>query len=327
MEKKSKKNLYQRFVDFVDENKLFRLGDRVVIAVSGGPDSICLFYLLLELSRERNIKLLVAHYNHSLRGREAVRDEKFVEEVTLKEGIPFVTERAKEGQIKGEEAARNFRYRFLEKTRGEWGGDWIATAHNMNDLSETLLLNLVRGTGIRGLKSMPLVREHIVRPLLFAKRLEIEKYLREKKIESRHDKSNDSPIFARNFIRHQILPQLEKLNPKVIESLERTAKIASIYDDFVREISSLELKKIRKKEGNSTVLERKKFLCLSPAVQSEIVRILAEEAGIFTDISAVHIEEVLSMIGKNVGKKYKVLAKRLKFTLAGGKIIVSKTRG
>lgn len=327
MKKNSQKNLYQQFVDFVAENELIKSGDRVVVAVSGGADSVCLFYLLLEFAKEHDTDLIVAHYNHSMRGREAIRDEKFVRELAEKEGVSFVCERAAKGQIKGEESARNYRYNFLEKIRGERGGDWISVAHNKNDLAETLLLNLVRGVGIRGLKSIPAKRDRIIRPLLFAKRSEIEKYLRDRKIGFCHDKTNDSPAFSRNFFRQSILPQLEKVNPRVIDSLERTAKIAQSYDDFVSSVAASEIEKISRKEGGVIVIERKKFIKLSPVIQSEIVRILAEKFNYKTDFSSTHVEEILELIKNNVGKKHKLIARRLKFELSGGKVIVSENRG
>jgi tRNA(Ile)-lysidine synthase len=327
MKKSGQKNLFRRFVDFVDENELIKSGDGVVVAVSGGPDSVCLFYLLLELAHERAIKLVIAHYNHSMRGREALRDEKFVKELAEKEGIPFICERAATGQINDEETARNFRYNFLEKARGERGDDWIAVGHNKNDLGETLLLNLIRGAGIRGIRSIPVKRDRIIRPLLFAERGEIEKFLQDRNITFCHDKSNDSPTFSRNFIRLEILPRLEKINPRILNSLERTAKLAQTYDDFVTSVATFEIKKISQKENKDIIIDRKKFISLSPVVQSEIIRILAENFGLKTDFSSVHIEEILGLIKNNVGKKHKLIAKRLKFAIQSGKIIVSDKRG
>ena len=324
---KTEKNLYRRFVEFIDENGLFKSRDRVVVAVSGGPDSVCLFYLLLELAKERNIKLVVAHYNHSMRGRKAVRDEIFVRDLAEKEGIPFICERAIKGQIKSEESARDFRYKFLEKARGERGGDVIAVAHNKDDLGETLLLNLVRGTGIRGIRSMPVRRGRIIRPLLFAKRSEIEKFLQDQGLESCHDESNDSPIFSRNFIRLKILPLFKKLNPKFLDALARTANLASDYQKFISDIANKEIEKISHIDDGEISIDRKKFVSLSPVIQSEIICVLAENHQARIDLSATQIEEILALIAKNVGKKHKIIAGRLKFELSGGRIIVSEKRG
>lgn len=324
--KKNQEKFYSQFVKFIDQNKLIKSGDRVVVAVSGGPDSVCLLYLLRELKSERDIDIVVAHYNHSLRGKDAVRDEEFVKDLAEKWGIQFVCERARKGQIKGEEAARNLRYKFLEKVRGERGGESIAVAHNKGDLAETLLLNLVRGTGVRGLKSIAVKRDRIIRPLLFAQRQNIEKFLQDQGVKFRLDKTNDSPTFSRNFVRLKIMPLLKTLNPKVLDAFERTASVAKEYDDFVHENANVQLDKILDSKSSEMIVDRGKFIQLSPIIQSEIIRMLAQKFGVKSDFSAIHVEEILEMIKKNIGKKHKLINRRLKFALRSGKIIVSKER-
>ena len=192
----------------------------VVVALSGGADSVALLYAMLELS---DINVKAAHLNHCLRGEESDEDERFCKELCKKLSVPLVTERidinaisAKTGEST-ELCARNQRYAFLNRVAGEYGV--IVTAHTADDNLETVIFNLVRGTGLSGLGGIPPVRDNIRRPLIYCRRAEIEEYLNSKNQAWRNDSTNSQDVYTRNFIRHNISPKLEQLNPQVKENV------------------------------------------------------------------------------------------------------------
>lgn len=200
------------------ENMLPR-GSRVLCAVSGGADSLCLLEALYRLRERQGITLLCAHYNHHLRGGESDRDENFVRElvqtrfpgVELFLGGGDVAAKARELGTGLEETARQMRYTFLEETARLAGADRIATAHTANDNAETVLLHLARGTGLQGLTGIAPVRGELIRPLLTTTREEVEEFLRAEGISWVEDSTNDDLNFSRNRVRHVIVPELEKL--------------------------------------------------------------------------------------------------------------------
>lgn len=196
-------------------------GSTILCAVSGGADSVCLFHWLYHLRQERPFRLLSAHYNHNLRGEESVRDEEFVRsfaaefcpEAELIVGSGDVAAESACRKTGIEETAREMRYAFLQQVACEAGADRIATAHNADDNAETLLLHLIRGTGLRGLTGIPPRRDNLIRPLLTTPRSAIEEYLRIYSLPHVEDSSNRDDSFTRNRIRHQLIPLLEQINP------------------------------------------------------------------------------------------------------------------
>lgn len=211
-----KNSLKFAFLEFVNHHQLITSGQSVLIAVSGGMDSLVLLHLMLGWQAYFKMRLGVAHFNHQLRGKESDRDEAFVKAVCEKSEIPFFSGRgevkkyARENKYSIEEAARRLREKYLENCRKEQGFDVVATAHNLNDQAETLLMRLLSGTGLEGLAGIRLRREGYIRPLLFAERTDIEEYAAEHQIEYREDLTNKDLRFARNKIRHQLLPYLKK---------------------------------------------------------------------------------------------------------------------
>ena len=212
------------------ENMLPR-GSRVLCAVSGGADSVCLLGALYHLREQLGITLLCAHYNHRLRGEESDRDEKFVRELvkTRFPGVELFVEggdvaaRAKELGAGLEETARKMRYAFLEETARHGGADRIATAHTANDNAETVLLHLARGTGLRGLTGIAPVRGMLIRPLLTTTRNEVEGFLRSEGLGWVEDSSNADLNFSRNRVRHAVVPELERLCPGFVRRFGENA--------------------------------------------------------------------------------------------------------
>lgn len=210
-------------------------GSTVLCAVSGGADSVCLLHALHTLSGELDFLLRCAHYNHQLRGEESTRDAAFVEKLCVEWGIPLTIG---SGDVEGEarrrrkgieETARAMRYAFLEETAQTMDCTRIATAHNADDNAETVLLHLVRGTGLQGLSGIQPRRGNVVRPLLTITRQEIEEYLTEHALSHIEDSSNSDTIYTRNYLRHRVIPLLRELNPQFTPRM--TAAIRSWKSD------------------------------------------------------------------------------------------------
>ncbi len=223
---------------------------KVLLAVSGGIDSIFMLNLFLK-SREKLTKnLYVATLNHKLR-EEADEEVEFVRRVSEKFSLPFFTESAKvreyarENKLSIEEAARLLRYSFLERIADELGIDFIATAHNLNDLSENLILRLTKGTGPFGLTGMKQVNGRYIKPILFFTREQIERYVQENNLEYRVDKTNLDTHYQRNYIRHEVVPKLKKINPSFEDAVLRLSKALWELDEFISKKLTTEVKYVK----------------------------------------------------------------------------------
>ena len=213
--------MINKIFSFVKKHNMINKGDTVICGLSGGADSVCLLLVLCELSSKIEFTVKALHVNHCLRGAESERDEKFCCDLCERLDIPFtavscnVKEFAEKNSLSVEESARKLRYSVFREN-SENGK--IATAHNANDNLETVILNLARGSAIKGFAGIPPVRGNIIRPLLTVSRKEIEKYLADKGQNYVTDSTNLSDDYTRNKIRHKILPVLEEINPSVIET-------------------------------------------------------------------------------------------------------------
>jgi tRNA(Ile)-lysidine synthase len=225
----------------IEKYNLLDKGDRVVVALSGGPDSTALLVILTQIAEEIGFNLIAAHINHGLRAEESDEDEKYSRELSEKMGVAFVSHKIdKTGVEKGvspEDYYRRQRYSFLNKVAKEQRAKKIALGHNLQDQAETVLLNLLRGSGLEGLKGiLPMRDGKFIRPLIEVSRREIISFLNAAGIQYRQDSSNESKQYLRNKIRGELIPYIkEKFNPKIEENLAQTAEILRNEDEFIRQ--------------------------------------------------------------------------------------------
>jgi tRNA(Ile)-lysidine synthase len=256
---------------------IFEPGERVVVAVSGGPDSLALLSILREILPAVPLHLTVAHFDHGWRG-DSQLDRDFVGSMAATWGYAFHTARAADETPHTESAARTARYAFLRRTATETNSTAIAMGHTQDDQVETLLLHLLRGSGSRGLGAMRRRDADLARPLLDTSRREIEAYLARLHLTPRRDPTNDDPRFTRNRLRQQVLPAIDAFDPAARELLARTADILSEEDRFLEEVIA--------DLPDDLAQDRVAFAKLSPALQRRIVRRLVPDTG-FLEVEAL----------------------------------------
>ena len=268
-----------KLLGFIAEHRLIEQGDRVIVALSGGADSVTLLHLLISIKELYNLKLYAAHINHRIRGEEAQRDADFVRELCREWNIPLFYEQAnvpamaKENGESVELCGRRLRYNAFERLCKIYGGSKVATAHTLSDNTETVLMHLVRGAGIAGLKGIPLRRGGIIRPLLCFERAEIEQYCDENDLSFVTDSTNLMTVYTRNKLRIEALPVLREINPSLDKSVERTARLMRDVDEYLNKISIDELKKCKTAYGYSC----EKLLTLDKAVLSYALKNILDE--------------------------------------------------
>jgi tRNA(Ile)-lysidine synthase len=309
--------LKQRVLDFIQGHQLVS-GKKLVVAVSGGADSVCLLHILVKLQEKLKVKLHIAHLNHQLRGTESEADAKYVSALARQLGIPAtiegrdVKDYQKKHRLSLEEAAREVRYGFLAEVAKTIGTKLVAVGHTRNDHIETILLHLIRGTGTRGLRGLqPYTdwksksgRIAIIRPLLEISRQETEDYCQSHKLKPRIDATNVSLSPLRNRVRHQLLPLLMSYNPGIAQALLRTAQIAGDDIDFLdKEVAHL-WNEVIQEQGKTIVLDKERLDRLPPALKRYLLRAAVERMlGSAKDIEMRHIEEMMSALDKAAGKR------------------------
>ena len=242
-------NLEKKVFETIQKYNLIQRGDRIVVAVSGGPDSICLLDILNKI-KNKNCQLnpepmaiFVAHVNHMIR-KEACEDEAFVRDYCEKNGIEFfsksidVEKFANNNKMGTEEAGRFVRYEFFDEVAKKVGANKIAIAHNKNDSAETIIMNILRGTGVSGLKGIePIKNNKYIRPLINCKREEIENYCEKNSLNPRIDKTNFENVYTRNKVRNIVIPYIKKeFNSNIVETITRLSELVKEDDDFIQNI-------------------------------------------------------------------------------------------
>lgn len=299
-----------RVLDTIEKYNMINEGDRIVVGVSGGADSMALLHILNELKLDMDIQIFVAHINHGLRGHDADADAAYVEEICHEWDIPFFLKEARVGELarlwnlSEEEAGRQVRYTFFDEVLSEIDGNKIALAHHRDDQVETVIYNIIRGTGMEGLKGIKPIRdERIIRPLLEVDRPSIEKYLATQKIPYRHDHTNDSIVYTRNKIRHELIPYIEgNFNPNFRDSIVRMANIIGDEDDFLSKYVEGLVKKNISFEKNAIVIPIDFFISHHIAVKRRIIRLCVKYlSGSMVNLGQKHVDSVLDICDLNTG--------------------------
>ena len=294
----------------IQKHSLLSPGSRVLVAVSGGADSVALLQALNLLRHNLGISIVVAHYNHALRA-SAIQDQKFVEQLAEKLGLSCVTEmNRKKSPSKGsvEEFARNVRYDFLLRTARRVKADAVAVAHTQDDLAETVLMRILRGTGLSGLRSMSPKRVvagvDFIRPLLNISRLAVEHFLKSKRSAFIQDPTNRSLEFTRNKIRLHLIPYIEKgFAPDVKDRLVALADIACVEEDFIEEAGCAAWPRLVKIGQDKIVVKSEEFQVLHRALRRVLLRmVIAALKGVAKPWDLRHVDMMDTFVcSKSVG--------------------------
>ena len=343
-----KYNLEERILKTIQENNLIEEGDKLVVGVSGGPDSICMLNALINIYKNDEegvspmakncqkgpspVAIVVAHVNHMIR-EEAAGDERYVEEFCAQKNIDFysksidVQKFANNNKIGVEEAGRNARYDFFDEVLEKTGANKIAIAHNMNDKIETMIMNAMRGTGISGLKGIEAKRGRYIRPLIDCKRDEIEAYCQENNLNPRIDKTNFENDYTRNKTRNIVIPYIKKeFNPNIIETLNRLSELVFEEEDYIdKQVDKAYGNLLLEESSNQIVLDLKKFNCQEKVIKSRLVLYnITRLFGTSKGIEKIHIEDIIKLCGNNVGNKYLTPNKKIKVLVKNHKIYFIK---
>ena len=338
-----------KVLNIIKKYNLIQENDKVIIGVSGGPDSMCLLHILNELKQSLKFEIVVAHINHMIRS-EAEEETQYVKNFCDKLGIECyikrvdVIDKSNKEKIGTEEAGRKARYDFFEEVLDIVNANKIATAHNENDNAETVLMNIFRGAGTSGLKGIEPIRDNkYIRPIIECERSEIEEYCRANNLQPKIDKSNFENVYTRNKIRNILIPEIKKeFNPNIIESLNKLSILSRQENKFIQEYaknimeneliqtknekqnnkvqnSNIPKKQIQK--NKSIVLNLKKFNQLDEVIKNRIVlEAIQKILGSTQGIEKIHVDDIVKLCSKNIGNKYLTPNKNIKVLVKDGNI-------
>ena len=303
--------MYQKVKAYVKKWHMLQKEDSVIAGISGGADSVCLLFMLLKLQKELGFALMAVHVNHGIRGAEAERDEAYVKRlcrqwnVRLKVYRENVPTYAKEHGMTEEEAGRDIRRTCFCKVLKEWGGTKIALAHHENDNVETLLWNLCRGTGIRGLGGIAPVNDVWIRPLLCVKRREIESYLKKRGISYCTDTTNADRRYMRNRIRMDVIPYLEDcVNTESVSHMGKTMERMYELEQYILEEVGQYKESCTGWKNGRRIIRQTEYTKIPKALRDNVLHeILCETAGRRKDIEEVHVQMLRDLFTKQVGKR------------------------
>lgn len=299
MADKSNEITAKKVESFCLEHGLIKPGRCLLIACSGGPDSMALVSIFLLLRETYSLTLHIAHAEHGIRGSASLGDAAYVQDFCRERSLPFHLEHlavpafAAENKLSEETAARLLRYRFLRRTAKEIGADRIVTAHHLNDQAETVLQHLLRGAGPQGLGGMSPDSHGIIRPFLCLYRAEIEDYCRRNHIAARRDETNFSPNYERNRIRLDLMPRLEKYNARAAAAICRSARLIAREHSFIVQCAAQKIAELADESGSVLSLSAAGLKNCHAAVRSEIYRlVLASISAALENITFEHIDKI-----------------------------------
>lgn len=320
-----------RFKDNINSYKLIEYGDTIIVGASGGPDSQFLIYLLNQIKEEYKLNIILAHLNH-LHRKEAINDENLVIETGKKLKLDVRVKRAsmddfaREKKISAEDAGRRLRYEFFRDIAREFDHGKIAVAHNKDDQAETVLMRMIRGTGLDGLRGMDFRSEDIIRPILTFEKKEILAYLNENNIPYALDQSNFSNDYTRNYIRNEIIPRMEEINPRLKDSIFSLSDLVKndleIINDNMKNLSE---NVIKSTSNNQISLDKDLFENLSYPYQARVLRFAIEDLnGSTKDFSKQNIDDFINLTNLSNGKK--IIKDDLEFSKSYKSYDLRKTR-
>ena len=321
-----------KVLETIKKYNMVENGEKVVLAVSGGPDSICMLDILNDIKNDEtidmNFEIVVAHVNHMIR-KEAEEDAKYVKKYCEEKQIEFysksidVQKMANNNKIGLEEAGRKARYDFFDEILEKTNAQKIAIAHNKNDKVETVLMHILRGSGINGLKGIEAKRGKYIRPLIECERNEIEEYCTEKNLEPRIDKTNFENEYTRNKVRNLLIPYIEKeFNPNLIQTIDRLSNLVAEEENYMDKQVKKVYKEILISENQKEIqLNLKIFNIQEKVIKSRIIlytitRLFGNSQG----IEKIHIEDIIKLCSNNIGNKYLTPNKKIKILIKNHKI-------
>ncbi|GFP77947.1 tRNA lysidine(34) synthetase TilS [Clostridium fungisolvens] len=319
-----------KVINFIREHHMIKNGDKVLVALSGGPDSVCLLHVLYMMRHELGITLGAAHINHLLRGDDSFEDESYVEKMCSSLGIPCFIKRiniesmAKEKSISSEMAGREARYEFFSQVIKEEGFDKVAIAHNANDQAETILMRVMRGTGIDGLVGIKPIRDEIyIRPILCITREEIEDYCVSNNLNPRIDRTNLESIYSRNKVRLEMIPFIKNnFNKDIVESLNRLALLANIDSEYIDKSSEDMYFKFCKEKAGTIIINKDAFHIHEALLTRLIRKSIFYVSGATYNFEMKHIYDIILLqegkTGKNINLPNNIVAEN-----SYGDIIIS----
>lgn len=303
--------MIEKVLRTIEKYNMIEKDDKIVMGISGGPDSLCMLDVLFNLKGKFNLKLYVVHVNHMIRGEDAKKDAEFVEKLCKDLDLPFflfeenVPYLAKKMGLSEEQAGRYVRYKAFEETLKKVGGNKIAVAHNKNDVAETVLLNILRGTGLRGLIGIKPVNGNIIRPLIEIERREIEKYLKDKNLHPRIDHTNYEDLYTRNKIRLKVIPYIEEVfKIDLVENLSRMAAILLEEDDYLEAKCEEVFNQICEINGEEIKVDVDALKSQHTAIKRRLVkRMYLYVKGETDGLEYGHVEDVLNLLDKPTSSK------------------------
>ena len=321
----------EKVIQTIKKNKLIINGDKIVLGVSGGPDSISMLEILRKIKEENIIQfdIVVAHINHLIR-EEAVEDEEYVKKYCEKNGIECyikridVQELAQNKKIGTEEAGRKARYEFFDEISQKTSSNKIAVAHNKNDKIETIIMHVLRGSGTSGLIGIEPIRDNkYIRPLIECERKEIEEYCDNQKLEPRIDKTNFENEYTRNKIRNIVIPYIKmEFNPNIIETINRLSDVVKEEETYINKIVEQTYKKLLiEKSKKEIVLDLKQFNEQDEVIKNRVILYTVKLInGSTQGVEKIHIRDIVKLCNNNIGNKYLTPNKNLKILIKNKKI-------
>ena len=296
--------IFEKVLSTINKYELIKKGDKIVVGLSGGPDSVCLLHILSRMKDEWDLEIYAAHLNHQIRGIEAQKDAFYISKLCEEMGITFfiksinVPEYCEKNGVSIEEGARQLRYEMFSEIKDKTKANKIAIGHNLNDQAETILMRIMRGTGLQGLKGIDYIRDGvIIRPILDIERKDIEEYCKHYKLNPRIDQSNLESIYTRNKIRLDLIPYMkDNFNSNVIESIVRMGNSLRSDNDYLENEALIKFKDISKINSDSVELKINSYTNLHSAIKVRVLRnAIKQILGDTNFIDQRHIDDIIEL--------------------------------